>query len=231
MIKHYVYLLIIFVLFLFFFYTQNIKENYRNDIKSIGKNHVSVMLSSVNNEIKNNKTEWKKYDASCLGGAYVLKDEEKNIVFKSNPTENEDKIISYNILDDKNSYVGVNSTKENNTVISGYFEDSIFSAILKKGYERVIITIDNGTITITGYGGFDDNKTYPYPWYTVIPIIFKEGNKVIAIIDYNGKKNKIKPTTDNVPIEITIRNDNDKYLKLLFQIYILLQDYIYYIKE
>ena len=126
-----------------------------------------------------------------------------------------------------NSPVGTNVVQDDETPNSyGRFEKGTVQIEFKKSDKRITISINNGEITITGYGGFSDNTSYPNPWNQVLPIVYKEGNSVIGTMEYAGNIQNLKSTLQDIPVEIVISKNNKKYLPLFFSVYVLTQKYI-----
>ena len=100
---------------------------------------------------------------------------------------------------------------------------TVFKLNFNRGHKRIKIDIGNGTDNITGYGQFSNESSYPYPWYLVFPLIFKESDLTIAI---NYAPSKLKSTVNYTPSKLVILNTQEKYLPILFLNYVLLQRYI-----
>ena len=201
-------------------------ETFSNN-KSKPENSILKMLSDAKKEINADKNKWLTYNASKKGKDYVVTPYKNNeVVYKMEISKLDGKNL-YIVKRLDNSPAGSNTIQDDETPNSyGRFEKGSAKIEFKRGEKRITISINNGETTIIGYGGFSDNIAYPNPWNQVLPIIYKEGNSVIGTMDYAGNIKNLKSTSKDVPVELVISKDNQKYLPLFFEVYVLTQKYI-----
>lgn len=220
-----IFILIIFVLFFSIFANRNQQTEYFSNDK---QEPVSKILEKTKKEINNNKDNWIIYNASKDKTKYILKkNKEKGITYSADITNENGKKI-YTIYDKENKYIGTNGIQDDSNVISltGRFNTTVSDIKFTTGEKRIIINIGNNETIITGYGSFPNDNPYPSPWSKAIPIIYKEGGTVIAIMDYAGDSKNVKETVKNLPMEIIVSTINEKYIPLFFETFVLLQEYI-----
>jgi hypothetical protein len=218
-------ILIIFGIFFSIFNKNNQQIEYFKKDKQVP---VSKIIENTKNEINNNKDSWIIYNASKDKTKYLLKkNKEKGIIYSADITNENGKKI-YTIYDKENKYIGTNGIQDNNDVISitGRFNTTVVDIKFTNSEKRIIINIGNNETIITGYGSFAIDNPYPSPWSKVIPIIYKEGGTVIAIMDYAEDIKNVKETAKNLPMEIIVSTINEKYMPLFFETFVLLQEYI-----
>lgn len=213
------YLLIFIVIIIIIFDFIQIKENF-----------IQQMIKDANKEISTKKQNWLEYKAYKKNNIYLLTDTDDNIIYKMKITKNNNKSI-YTTNDKNNISTGTIMTKHDNTFnASGKFEKYNAKTNFSQNNERIKISLNNQEINIIGYGGFSDNTSYPTPLHQVIPIVYKEGNSLIATMDlFDDIKNNIMNNILNLPYKINILKEYQKYLPLLFQIYVFSQEYISYL--
>jgi hypothetical protein len=218
---------IIIILVLFFNTCVNRKQQteYFSDNK---QEPVSKILEKTKKEINNNKDNWIIYKAFKDKTKYILKkNKEKDVTYSAGVTNENGKKV-YTIYDKENKYMGTNGIQDDINVVSltGRFDTTVSDIKFTNGEKRIIINIGNNETVITGYGSFPNDNIYPSPWSQAIPIIYKEGGTVIAIMDYSGDSKNVKDTVKNIPMEIIVSTDNEKYIPLFFETFVLLQEYI-----
>jgi len=59
-----------------------------------------------------------------------------------------------------------------------------------------------------------------FPWFYILPLVFKNGSENVALIDYNSLFGNYNPLT------IKVNKKYNKYLIFIFQTYIMLYSYI-----
>ena len=225
-------LLSIGIFFLVFLKINKQKEYFDEDktkSKAVKSDSISNLLKNAKNEINANKEEWLIYNAAKDKDNYVLtlyKSIEPVYTIKISKSNNGETLYTVNGADNKTS--GTNGIQEDEGTPSSYgrFESSMVKINYKRNSERITINIGTGKIVIIGYGGFANDNSYPHPWSQVMPIVYKEGGSVIAIMDYSGNKKDVKSKTTYLPMEIIVSKKNKKYLPLFFKVYVLLQKYI-----
>ena len=169
--------------------------------------------------------------ASKQNKDYIVTPHNNNEIFYKMDISELDNKKLYTVHNKDNEPVGTNLIQESDLPNSyGRFEKESLKIEFKRNEERITIYINNGETTIVGYGGFSNNSLYSYPWYNFIPLIFKEGNSLIATMDYVGNKKNITSKSNDIPIEIIISKKNKNYLPLFFEVYVLTQKYISSIK-
>lgn len=220
-------LVIILFLLIFrkFFYKsnkKNLKENFR-----ISKNNET----EFDQEIKLvNEQNWNTYEMMVVNKKnlndslseekYVMKDQKNNIKFLIKIKNN-----IYSIYDQNEKYTGIRVHQPNieNPSVFGKMRKTVLEINYNRGYKRIKIDIGNGSDTIIGYGQFGGESKYPYPWYLVFPLVFKESGSTIAI---NYTNSNFKNEYQNAPSELNIIKTEEKYLPILFLVYVILQKYI-----
>ena len=224
--------LIIILLYLKYKSTEKIEPFKNNNI--INENFIQQMLNSAKKEINFKKENWLTYIASKKDGNYIITSGKNNdVLYKMEISKSNNKnVYIVKSLDKKinDSQIISNLTQDDNTPNSyGSFEKNPIKIEFKKNEERITILINNET-TIIGYGGFSNNNIYPSPWYQVLPIVYKEGNSVIGTMDFVSDIKKLKSSSEDIPVEIIVSKENQRYLPLFFKIYVLTQKYISSIK-
>jgi len=218
------------VIIFIFFKINKQKEHFDEDkTKKIKTETISDLLKKVKNEIDTNKDEWLIYNASHDKDKYVLTlNKSIEPVYTIDVSKSKDDETLYTVKGVGGKSTGVNGIQKNIGIPSSYgrFGANMAKIEYKRGKERISININSGKTTITGYGGFANDNSYPYPWYQVMPIIYKEGGSTIAIMDYSGNKKNIKSSTTYLPMEIIVNKKYEIYLPLFFKVYVLLQKYI-----
>ncbi len=204
-------LILIGLLFIRYHFTRQTEPFSNKDFDK--KNSIEKMINVARKEINATKDKWLTYNASKKGNEYVL-----------TPYKNNEVVYKMDISTSNNNMLYVVKRPDNSSY--GRFEKGTAKIEFRKGEERITISINNGETTIVGYGGFSNNISYPQPWNQVIPIVYKEGKSVIGTMDYTGNKKDIKSTSQDIPVEIIISKDHQKYLPLFFKIYVLTQKYI-----
>ena len=174
------------------------------------------------------KDKWIIYNASKDKEYILTKNKEKYITYSDDVQNGNEKKI-YNIYDKNKKNIGTTGIQYDKDVISinGRFNTTVVTIKFTNSEERIIINIGNNQTIITGYGSFSNDN--PYPWSKVIPIIYKEGETVIAIMDSANSKT-VKETSKNIPMEIIVSHANEKYVPLFFETFVLLQEYISHIQ-
>lgn len=192
-------------------------SNYRksNQVEKKPPTKVDVMLLKAKKEINQNKDDWLVFNTSKK---YILTGNSSTYT-----ADVKDHIISINKDGKFTGTRGIQKTKSDPST-TGRFDNTVATIDFNRGEKRFIVNIGNNTMIITGYGTFSDSS-YPYPWYHVIPLVFKDGGSVVATMDYVGKP-KVKPDTKYLPIEITVRKTYEKYIPLFFQIHVLSQEFV-----
>jgi hypothetical protein len=220
--------ILIFIIFGIFF-SKYTKSNQQTEyFEKVKQEPVSNIIEKAKKEINNNKDNWIIYNSSKDKTKYILKkNKEKSIIYSADIKNENDKKI-YTIYDKENKYIGTNGIQNDNNVISitGRFNDTVADIKFTNGEKRIIINIGNNETVITGYGSFTIDNPYPTPWSKVIPIVYKEGGSVIAIMDYSGDSKNVKEKDKNLPMEIIVSTINEKYMPLFFETFVLLQEYI-----
>jgi hypothetical protein len=220
-----IFIIIILVLFFNIYVNHKQQSEYFSDNK---QELVSKILEKTKKEINNNKDNWIIYNASKDKTKYILKkNNEKDITYSADITNENGKKV-YTIYDKENKYIGTNGIQDDINVVSltGRFDTTVSDIKFTNSEKRIIINIGNNETVITGYGSFPNDNIYPSPWSKVIPIIYKEGGTVVAIMDYSGDSKNVKETVKNIPMEIIVSTVNEKYIPLFFKTFVLLQEYI-----
>jgi len=221
--------IILIILVLWFLYGGNKEVEQFKEKSNTDEDNIENILKKANKEINANPEKWLIYNASKKNNEYLLiPDKSVEIAYKVTPAKSKEGKIIYEILKDNDQSSGISGVQDNENFpdLYGRFETSIAQITFKRSKERITIKIGTGIVTIIGYGGFDDNSIYPCPWCQVMPIVYKEGNAVIGIMNYTGNKKDVSSKTTYLPMEIIISKDNTKYLPLFFNVYVLLQKYI-----
>jgi hypothetical protein len=191
--KKYIILLIIIVFLYFYNFNEDFK-NYENMKKSI--NNKNWITYSANNIEKNKYTLTLK-NKTLFDGEIKIKNKLKYYY-----TNN--KLIAFQISDYEIS-------------VKGIYKDKEYTIIFSRELERIKINIPSDNIVITGYG---TNNDYSYPWFYILPLVFKNGSDNVALIEYNSSFGNYNPLTINV------NKKYNHYLIFIFQTYMMLYSYV-----
>ena len=182
------------------------------------------MVQKAKDEIDKDEKEWLIFNASKKNNQYILQGSASTYTAKI-----EDNIITIykdgKITGTKGKQQNQINTNDPST--TGRFDNTVANITYSRSEKRFNINIGNNTTIITGYGGFA-NDSYPDPWNQVVPIIYKEGGSTIAMMDYVGNKKDLYDLKEQLylPMEILVSKEYEKYVPLLFEIYVLSSEYI-----
>jgi hypothetical protein len=191
--KKYIILLII-IVFLYFYNPNENFKNYENIKKSI--NNKKWITYSADNTDKN---------------IYKLKLKNKKIF--NGKIKKINKLKYYYM----NNILVAFQINNYNISVKGMYKNKEYTIIFSRELERIKINIPSDNIVITGYG---TNNNYSYPWFYILPLVFKNGSENVALIDYNSLFGNYNPLT------IKVNKKYNKYLIFIFQTYMMLYSYV-----
>lgn len=90
--------------------------------------------------------------------------------------------------------------------------------------ERVDMDMDGLKMHIIGYGDQCHKKSLPHPWFKCAPMVLQDGGRTVAIFT-----SPVFPTGQvkkGIPVEISVPEDQEKYLPMYFFVYAMLQSQI-----
>lgn len=216
--------MILFIIIVYYcFLLRKNKKEYFNQEET--KSGIMELLRKAKNELGD--SEIYNVFHKSVDDEYILQDvDSKETLYKLIPKKTDE--IFYNVTLADGKITGINGTQKdiNYPSLYGKFEDSVAKIDFGRNEERIKIEVGNGKVTIIGIGGFGNESPYPYPWYKIMPIVYKEGNSIIGFMDYSGKTDEINNDKNSLPMEIVVSKNNKKYLPLFFEVYVMLQEYI-----